>query len=153
MGNILSLPFIQLAQRLSMILTLLCWVYVTLFLLSQNHAHFLPEKSITISPSPAFDLKPYEGTGRDIFSLSTDINPAGADENTPQGQLPGHLKIVGIIIADHPQIIIEDSSSKKTYFIDEGKPQDGIKIVRAENEQMIINYKDQDISVPINKNE
>ncbi len=162
MGNTFAWPIICLAQRLSMILTLGCCGYVIFFLLFKNqdnsmleNSGIVPAKAIgLVSPSPAFDLKPYDASAdaqaRDIFSL-TAVGPSGAVENTPKGQLPAHLKIVGILIAHPSQIIIEDSFAHKTYFIDEGNPQAGIKIVRVNKDQMVINYQGQDIPVPINK--
>jgi type II secretory pathway component PulC len=163
MANTFAWPMIRLVQRLSMILTLGCCAYVILFLLSKNPDNSMPQKSVAIStkgavllsPSPVFDLKPYDASAstqaRDIFSLSTD-NPSGAVENTPKGQLPDHLKIVGILIAHPSQVIIEDSLVNKTYFIDEGTLQAGIKIVSVGKDQMIINYQGQNISVPVSKN-
>ncbi len=164
MGNTFAWPMVRLVRRLSMILTLGCLAYAIFFLLFKNqdnsmseNSSVVPAKAIGIvSPSPAFDLKPYQETGqiaqaRDIFSL-TAVGPSGAVENTPKGQLPDHLKIVGILIAHPSQIIIEDAAVNKIYFIDEGNPQAGIKMVRVSKDQMIINYQGQDIPVPINKN-
>jgi type II secretory pathway component PulC len=109
-----------------------------------------------ITPPPIFELKAYQESGqidqaRDIFSLTPAVSPSGAVENTPKGQLPVHLKIVGILIAHPSQIVIEDSFANKTYFIDEGNPQAGIKIAKVGKDQMIINYQGQDIVVPISK--
>jgi type II secretory pathway component PulC len=165
MGNTFSWPTIRLVQRLSMILTLGCSAYVIFFLLFKNQENSIPENNSNVStkgiglvlPSPVFDLTPYQETGqidqaRDIFSLPTNIAPSGTVENTPKGQLPGHLKVVGIAVGHPSQIVIEDSFANKTYFVDEGNPQAGIKIVKVSKDQMIINYQGQDIAVPINKN-
>ena len=162
MGNTVAWPIIRLVQRLSMFLTLGCCAYLIVFLFSKNHDNTMPVESnegalkstVLVSPTPVLDLKPNDGSvsaqARDIFSLS-DIGPSGAVENTPKGQLPAHLKIVGILVADPSQIIIEDTFAKKTFFIDEYHPQDGIKIVQVRANQMMINYQGQDINVPINK--
>jgi hypothetical protein len=163
MGNTLAWPMIRLVQRLSMILTLGSCVYLISFLLFRNHDNSMPvgnnavppKGDILVSPNPVLDLNPSEESApvqaRDIFSLS-DVGPSGTLENTPKGQLPAHLKIVGILVADPSQIVIEDTFAKKTYFIDENHPQDGIKIVQVRANQMMINYQGQDINVPINKN-
>jgi hypothetical protein len=146
-----------------MFLTLGCCAYLIFFLLSKDHDNtgLVDSKegalkgAILVSPTPVLDLRPNDGSvpaqARDIFSLS-DVGPSGAIENTPKGQLPAHLKIVGILVADPSQIIIEDTFAKKTFFIDEYHPQDGIKIVQVRANQMMINYQGQDINVPINKN-
>lgn len=164
MGNTFALPIIRLAQRLSMVLTLGCFAYVIFFLVYKGKDTSMPAKSSVspmksmglVSPSPEFDLKPYNSSvnaqARDIFSMTPTESPSGPVENTPKGQLPDHFKIVGILISHPSQIIIEDTNVKQTYFIDEGKSQAGIKIVRVSGNQMIINYQGQDISVPITKN-
>ncbi len=161
MGNTFAWPIIRLVQRLSMILTLGCCAYLIVFLISRNHDNVMPveknggalKDTVLISASPVLDQPANNDSGpaRDIFSLS-DVGPSGAIENTPKGQLPAHLKIVGILVADPSQIIVEDTFARKTYFIDEYHPQDGIKIVQVKLNQMTINYQGQEINVPITKN-
>jgi len=163
MGNTFRWPIVLLVQRLSILLTLACCAYVAYFLLVKKQDNAMPEinsvipaKGISlIAPSPAFDLKPFDAAinakDRDIFSMTMPASPTGAVEDTPKGQLPPHFKIVGIIISHPSQIVIEDSFAKKTFFIDENNPQDGIKIKQVQGNQMIINYQGQDIPVPVNK--
>jgi hypothetical protein len=137
-------------------------MYIICFLLSKG-----PDNSVTtesngtiskdtglVSTVPVLDLKSYDGSGsieaRDIFSPAT-VGPYGEVENTPKGQLPAHLKIVGILISNPSQIVIEDTLAGKTYFINEGESQAGIKIKQVSRDQMIINFQGQDIHVPITK--
>jgi len=162
MGNTFSLGLIRLIQRLSMILTLGCCGYVIIFLFSKNQDNGMVNNSSAAKPVvaalslPSADdgIKPYpeavNNQARDIFSLAAE-NLTGVANNTPKGQLPDNLKVVGIIVAKPSQIIIEDSLSKKTYFIDETTPQAGIKIIRVNKDEMTINYQGQDIPVPIIK--
>jgi len=164
MGHTFTLPVIRLVQRLSMVLTLGSCAYMIFFLFSGNQDNSMSKSSIAVpakeiglvSTTPAFDLKPYDASAnlqaRDIFSVSADVSPSGAVENTPKGQLPKHLKIVGILLANPSQIVIEDSFANKTYFIDKDNPQLGIKMVRVGKDQMVINFQGQDIIVPITKN-
>jgi len=152
---------IRLVQRLSMILTLACCIYLIIFILSKSHDNLMPAENskvalkdaVLISPTPLLEKKAADETAptRDIFTLS-DVGPSGALENTPKGQLPAHLKIVGIVVADPSQIVIEDTFTRKTYFIDENHPQGGIKIVQIKAGEMTINFQGQDIHVPISKN-
>ena len=162
MSNGLGLPIIRLVQRLSMLLTLGCFLYIAFFLISKAKEDVLPDNSsavasssmgsVSVSPLLAIQTDSSVNTqARDIFSLSTDS--AGAVlEATPKGQLPNHLKVVGIVVAHPSQIIIEDSLVNKTYFIDETHPDGGVKIVKTGRDQMIINYQGQDIPVAITKN-
>ena len=163
MANTFALSLIRLAQRFFILLMLSCCAYVIFFFFSKDQDDSMTKNNTLVSrkgialmsPSPVFDLKPYQETGqmtraRDIFSLTT-ATSSGAVENTPKGQLPDHLKVVGILIANPSQIIIEDTSSNTTYFIDEDHPQDGIRMLKAGRDQMIINYQGQDIIVPVTK--
>ena len=163
MGNTFSLPLIRLVQRVSMILTLCCCVYVFVFLFSKNQDQSVLESpsvltkgAVALAPSETFDLKLYNPSAntqtRDIFSLTPDTAAPGAVANTPKGQLPANLKVVGIVVSKPSQIIIEDSSANTTYFVTEGNPQGSIKIVKVSPDQMVINYQGQDIDVPIAKN-
>ena len=163
MGNKVAWPVIHLVQRLSMMLTLCCSIYLIVFLLINAHDNSITAGSNNvslkdtslISAVPVLDSKPNGAAvsvqSRDIFSLS-DIGPSGTVENTPKGQLPAHLKIVAMLIANPSQIVIEDAFAKKTFFIDTDHPQDGIKMVSAGNGQMVVNYQGQDITVPLTKN-
>jgi hypothetical protein len=162
--HIFTGPILKLAQRLCMGLTICCGIYVISFLLIGGRGEpRLPEGQDVSGPdsglilsAPGFDLKPYDAAAfdhdRDIFSFSTDTGGPGADESTPKGQLPAHLKIVGVVVADKSQVIIEDAFAKQTYFIDEGTSQAGIKIVQVGAKQVLINYRGEDISIPVTKN-
>jgi len=164
MVNSIAWPIIRLVQRLSIFVTVVCCAYVIFFLFFKNHDTFIPENTSDVpangvvlpSPTPVFDLKHFDASvgaqARDIFSMTTMGNPTGVVERPAKGQLPEHLKIVGILIGHPSQIIIEDTLAGKTYFIDETSPQAGIKIVRVLQDQMIINYQGQDIPVPVKKN-
>lgn len=163
MGNTFSSPIIRWIQYVSIILTLACLAYVVFFMFFKakdnpapiDKGAFVAKNTSLVPPLPTFDLKPFvssSGQMRDVFSLTQEVSPTGAVVNTPKGQLPDHLKVVGIVIGHPSQIIIEDSFNHQTYFIDEGTPQNGIKIAQVQKKQMIINYQGQNISVPISKN-
>jgi len=163
MVNQLSLPLIRLFQRLSMFLTFLCCAYVVFFLYfkkqdtsnSINNSNVETQKIAVLAPSPLVDLNYMggysNGQARDIFTIVTDVQSTGNVDSTPKGQLPDHLKVVGLIIGHPSQIIIEDSMVNQTYFIEEGKPQAGINIVKVDPDKMIINYQGQSIPIPVTK--
>ena len=128
MINVFPLSIIRTVQRSSMVVTLACCTYVVIFLFSKNQDIPTPAASGVnvskgvglIAPEPVFDLKPYDVSSdtqaRDIFSLAS-VGPSGNVENTPKGQLPGHLKVVGIVIAHPSQIIIEDTLPIKLFLL------------------------------------
>jgi hypothetical protein len=163
MINTFVLSIVRLVQRLAILLTLGCLAYVIFFFCFKNQDSFIAEggsalqgKGITLASSlPVFNLKPYEASpnsqARDIFSLASEV-PSTSVPNTPKGQLPDHLKVVGILISHPSQVVIEDTLSHASYFIDEGHPQQGIKIVKVSKDQVVINYQGQDIVLPAIKN-
>src|SRR5438132_920803 len=116
MGKTFAWPIIRWLQRLSMILALGCGVYV-IFYFFKNQDDSMSDTSSPASARasglaslpPVVDLKPYDAPdnvqARDIFSLPAAVNPSGTIENTPKGQLPLHLKVVGILVASPSQII------------------------------------------------
>jgi len=160
--NPFPISIIRWVQLLSMILTICCCAYVVLFLMLKNQENFIggnaavsPKDAELIESPMTFDLKPFDASNnaqaRDIFSLTVP-SPTAVMPSTPKGQLPDHLKVVGILVGKPSQIVIEDTSVSSTYFINEGHPQNGIRIVRVEPNQMVINYQGQDIDISISKN-
>ena len=121
----------------------------------------LPHSLATVNTSPAVlvlpQAQPYEKVAeilkeRDIFSrisLQPDLNSA-----VPSGQLPPNIKLVGIIISNPTQVVLEDTLLKQTQFIIEGqKTVDGINIERIENEKGVVylNYHGQIIPLHLEK--
>jgi len=165
MVNTFALSIIRLVHRLFILLTLACVAYIIYSFLFKNQdssmsetmtvPHAKADSSTALSPAPVLDLKAYSSVSssqvRDIFSL-TPANPLGPLVSTPKGQLPDYLKVVGVLIAHPSQIVIEDTSTHTTFFIDEGHVQNGIKIVKADKDKMTINYQGQDILLPVTKN-
>ena len=108
----------------------------------------------------SWDLKSYEFyskqvEARDIFTspARTADAPAGVKEDVPAGQLPGHLKVVGLILGDNPQVIIEDGNAHQTYFITPDKPEGGISLQSSTKDKMILNYKSQNIIINVKGNQ
>lgn len=102
---------------------------------------------------PLFDLnaQPDETAleairSRDLFSAA----PAQApDQQVPTEQLPANLKVVAIVIAGTPQIVVEDTTAQQTYFVSEGKPAGGIALRHADRHTIIIDYQGQNIALPV----
>ena len=149
-------------KRFFIVLTLACAVYTAYFLLINSNVPVQVDnvppvtEEVVLTPQLELKLPAYETAAsvvqsRDIFSSSPiPASATGTADQTPTGQLPSNLKVVGIVIAHPSQIIVEDTSSKQSYFINEDKPQAGISIARIEKDQIIINYQGQSISVPVN---
>ncbi|MBF0510785.1 MAG: hypothetical protein HQL13_00480 [Candidatus Omnitrophica bacterium] len=153
------LPTVYLLEGVFIVLTLCSCVYIVFFLLFKNHPDILPETIVLPKTDVALNAMSFApefasvsgAQTRDIFSLPASTTTGNA-ALPPKGQLPGNLKVVGIVIASGAQVVIEDSSKNTTYFIDERHPQGGIKIVNVQKDKIIINYQEQDIALPVTKN-
>ena len=164
MENTLSFFFMRLVQRFFMLMTGICLASFVFYLLFKNHQEIIVDNDgvgttqniRAILSEENFDLNPdtslADSQSRDIFSLSPDNNASVSAVPAPHGELPSNIKIVGLLVAHPSQIILEDSLTNKTYFINEGDTQDGVRIVKSSHDQMTINYQGQDINVPIHKN-
>ncbi len=86
---------------------------------------------------------------RDIFNLSASVETSAGIQQVITGELPGTMKVVGIVLGRAPQVVVEDTSAMHTYFISEGKPDGGITLVEVQKDKIIINYQGQNISVPV----
>ena len=164
MSIAITLDMIRLIQRLAMLVTVACCLYVLFFLFGKGkdssasnggRTSGVPGGEMITPAVPVFNARPHGASDstriRDLFSTAPIDNRSGQAANTPAGQLPGYLKIVGIVVAHPSQIIIEDTSANKTYFVDEGTEQDGVKIVRVSNDRMTISYLGQEIPVGIHR--
>ena len=103
----------------------------------------------------SYDAKPYDYydkqiSARDIFSMAAAAsNSASAQAQVVAGQLPANLKIVGIMLGESPQIVIEDANSQQTYFINQNETQNGIKIDHVKGGTVFLDYNGQSIGVDL----
>ena len=69
----------------------------------------------------------------------------------PQAALtfPEHLKIVGIVIGEPSEVIVEDTVQQTTLFLKPGDEQGDIRVKSIEQNMVIFNYLGQDIQVTI----
>lgn len=123
-----------------------------------------PEERMTIVPtvkddviddaSPKPDLATLTSlgepvTGRDLFSLklpASAVQPA--IDPVRSGVLPDHLKVVGILKGEPPQVVIEDMNAHKTFFIQPGEEQYGFTIERFEKGRVLLKYQSQTYTIP-----
>ncbi len=92
--------------------------------------------------------KPYEMylqhmQNRNLFSPYVDSSAI-----FPTGQLPANLKVVGISLGGHPQVVLEDINMHQSYFIDE-TPNQGMSIKSVESDKILLNYQGQTIEIPL----
>ncbi|MBI1992485.1 MAG: hypothetical protein HYS71_04550 [Candidatus Omnitrophica bacterium] len=82
------------------------------------------------APAPPAGLSPEipslaESASRSLFTPPADVNPSSPIPRPPQGAaaklLASRLSLMGIVPGDPAQAIIEDSKTKKTYFVTTGQ--------------------------------
>jgi type II secretory pathway component PulC len=165
MANVLNLTYLRFATRALMALALSGIIYLAFFILKNlqhptmsEYEPMVAENKAISAPIPALDLKSSESIAtlvkeRDIFSSdhSGDANTMNLQE-TPAGQLPSHLKVVGIMNSKPSQVIIEDTLTKQTYFITEANPQGGISLVHVDGTQVQVSYQGEIINITTGKN-
>ncbi len=110
----------------------------------------------TISASVLPSLPSYENYAskinrRDLFSSSTVSTDLSTLTAAP-GALPGDLKVVGIVVGNPSEVIIENTISHQTLFIQQGKETDGISIQKVQAHQVILSYKGESVVIPLKEN-
>ena len=116
---------------------------------------------INVDEKASLDLKSYDFyaqnvNSRDIFVSSGTSIDGGADPSktaVPAGQLPPNFKVVGFDLGVHSQVIIEDSSTHQTYFIEQGKKQAGIGIESVTKDKVFLSYQGQTIQINLKGNQ
>jgi type II secretory pathway component PulC len=157
MNGVLMFSYVRVLKRLAIAVTLIAGIYTLYFLGTSYHRResspvlSLPEKDSVLKPLPQFDSGSEDALSsviqsRDIFSSSGE---AVTLNTTPSGQLPSNLKVVGIIISNPSEVIIEDTAAQHTYFISESNAQAGIHIARIDKDQVTVTYQGQNISIPL----
>lgn len=91
---------------------------------------------------------------RDIFSPSwiqpetlVDANAALTPAVSTGSDVMQYLKVVGIILGDHPQAIIEDSQTRQTYFLQKGESIKGATIEDIKKGRVALNFGGQIIEL------
>lgn len=91
--------------------------------------------------------------GRDIFSIDEDrivldSSKSGKDLSQRAIEETGHLKLVGIAWSDDPDIMIEDTNAKRTFFLKKGQMIDGdIKLQAVFKDKVILSYKGEEVEL------
>ena len=136
---------------------LFCLGYMGYFFLMKNNTSNqtfktnIPQQLVdqTMQDFVAPATKPYEVYSdkintRDIFTqhIVVPVKPT-----VSLSQLPPNFKIVGIVMGQSSQVIVEDSNTHETYFINKNTPQGGIALEKMEKDKVFLNYQGQSIQV------
>ena len=155
-------PIIKIIERLLLAMLVGAVAYIVYFCVARPLSVTETVTVPAIKPFSSDDgtiavaLAPYEQYAsffrRDIFSNDPTAADVAANPITPAGQLPSNLRIVGIVLAKTPEIIIEDASARQTYFIRQGQVSNNISFKRVEGNTLWLEYQGQEIAVPVKKN-
>jgi len=89
---------------------------------------------------------------RDIFSMNEEGTAsggkAGKDLSQKAIEATSHLKLVGIAWSDDPDVMIEDTKAKRTFFLKKGQMVDGeIKLQAVFKDKVILSYKGEEVEL------
>lgn len=101
------------------------FVYPVVAPVSVDLSRVAPEKAIDTQLKPSFQIKPLtfyldSVNGHHIFgnAAQPEIHKA---VNAQGSNVIKEINLVGVIIGDHPQAIIEDKNTQKTFYINKGQ--------------------------------
>jgi len=102
----------------------------------------------TIRPKPAEDYQPLgsyieEVKKRDLFHPAA--TAAGTFFKANLSSMTKDLSLSGIYQGQHPEVIIEDKTSKKVYFLKQGDEIKGMKIKSILKDRVILQYGEEEI--------
>jgi len=122
----------------------------------------LPVKSAADQPVVFQDPQPfstYESqlSKRDLFQApqpkvvvpEQPVQPVEEQAVQTMEALPEHLKIVGIVVGEPTEVIIEDTKAQQTFFVREGENMGDFAMQRSGEDKIIIKYQGQNFQVPI----
>ncbi len=107
------------------------------------------------APPEAKPFAEYESVlkRRDLFDTSfvpVDFN--NLQKAAPSADLPANLKVVGIILGATPEVIIEDTTNKQTYFLQKDRTENGISIQDITANEVTLTYQGQIKTIPVKRN-
>ena len=156
----ISLRWLTIAECLFFTVFAAACFYIFYFFYSghqQNQPYMAEIKVKNTSVNSTIDLPvplPYESYAskikkRNVFSSSIDSSELNLANAVKPGTLPSHLKVVGIVVGDPTEVILEDTNSRQTFFIRQGHEENGMSIQKVESNQVILNYQGQAVTIPL----
>ncbi len=154
--NLESIDFKFVNRILAMFLSVLVILALSYLIkrgdnLSQLTAAFSANQPQTERPKPVEDFKPLsfysdEVKKRDIFHSASRSGVGAAGAYGPK-DLIKDFSLAGIYQDDHPEVMIEDKATKKTYFLKQGDEIKGIKVKAILKDRVILLYDGQEFEL------
>lgn len=103
-------------------------------------------KKSNIVPLKPFPFYKEGAEAKDLFNPAfKQGGEAGGQVNLKLQELAKDLSLVGIYWGTHPEVMVEDTAAKKTYFLKKGDEMKGIKIKNILKDRVILNYGDEEM--------
>lgn len=93
-------------------------------------------------------IKPYDMYAQGLRGRNLFTHQKQAQLQVLNGQLPANLKVVGIMIGQESQVVLEDINNHQIYFIDEHSSGEN-KLLSVLDNQVLIRYQGQQIKIPL----
>lgn len=153
--------FLKLINRLLIlgIIALIAAVVMKYFVSQQESADLLKEQDviekeggqglIQIPKQKPFSYYQSRIDKRNIFRSPWEKPKAGTSgqQSGPISDLANEFKIVGIVVDDSPNVILEDVKTNETFFVAEGESIKGATIEKIEEDKVIFIYNGETIEL------
>ncbi len=113
-------------------------------------------KNTDVAVEPMADLKDFSSYGpvldrRDIFNVHFEKQPVGTNAAIPDNTYDPRrtLRLVGIILDEQEQVIVEDTELKQTFFLHIGEKVNDITVKGIQENKVIFNYQGQDFELEL----
>lgn len=95
------------------------------------------------------DFSEYENIfrRRSIFETGSTLSPLTSDGSPAGFDLSGRYRLVGLIVDDHPQIIVEDQTTNETRFLKPGDSLDGAVLEDIQDGRALFVYNGQRVEL------
>lgn len=112
-----------------------------------------PEKPPEVSLSRTAGVKPFEDyqqrlQTRDLFQAPWEKSAPGAGEReSSAAQINRQLKLVGILLDQNPQAIIEDAESRQTFFVSAGERVGEARVEEIRADRVILIFHEERVEL------
>ena len=110
-------------------------------------------KKSSVSRASASEMKPFDDYQAKFEQKDIFISPWDRARQKPgnlkkiSSDLTRQLKLVGIVLDENPQAIVEDIKERQTYFLSEGESIREAELMEIHEDKVIFNYNEETIEL------
>lgn len=138
-----------------MLLAIIIYFAFDIFMLSDDGLQPVLDEKQPVVETDEIKYEPYsfyskEFTGKRVFKLSTKEDAKRFDEpEVPIEELMANFSLLGIVSGENPQVIIEDKSANKTFFLRQGQTAGGLLLKKIEDGTITLIYKGEEFNLSL----